>query len=216
MTTINTSAAAATPTAQLSGLTTDYTMFLKLLTTQMQNQDPLNPMDTAQYTQQLVQFSQVEQSIQQTGVLKNMLAQLSGQQISQATGFIGKEARFDSPVAGLGEAPATWTYQITGAPAAITATISDASGKAVRVVTLDPSAQGRFEWDGMKADGTRAADGAYMLALSAVAASGDQLGSTINSVGKVNDVVAAGADIMLGVNGLRLPLYGLIGVSAAS
>jgi flagellar basal-body rod modification protein FlgD len=216
MTTINTTTAAATPTAQLTGLTTDYTMFLKLLTTQMQNQDPLNPMDTAQYTQQLVQFSQVEQSIQQTGVLKDMLAQLSGQQISQATGFIGKEARFDSAVAGLGEAPATWTYQVTGAPAAITATISDASGKVMRVITLDPAAKGRLEWDGVKADGTRAPEGAYTLALSALSTSGDQIDSTINSVGKVNDVVAAGADIMLGVNGLRLPLYGLIAVSAAS
>lgn len=214
MTTINPTAGAGAPASPLASLTTDYTMFLKLLTTQMQHQDPLNPMDTAQYTQQLVQFSQVEQSIQQTSVLRDMLAQLSGQQLSQASGFIGREARFDSPVAGLGDEAAKWTYQFPVAPSAVTATVTDASGNVVNVTTLDPAASGRFEWDGMLSNGTRAPEGAYALELKATNAAGDALAPTINSVGRVNDVVASGADIMLGVNGLRLPLYGLVAVSA--
>lgn len=201
-------------TTQLGGLTADYTMFLKLLTTQMQNQDPLDPMDTSAYTQQLVQFSQVEQSMQQNSSLKDILSQLSGQQLSQASSFIGREARFDSDVAGLATDPATWTYYVEGAPKEITATIKDADGKVVHTVTLDPTTQGRFEWDGMKSDGTKAADGAYTLALSATNAAGDKMKTTINSVAKVTDVVASGNDIMLGVNGIRMPLYGLVAVSA--
>lgn len=59
-----TNTAPTTQSNALSKLATDSTMFLKLLTTQMQNQDPLDPMDTSEYTAQLVQFSQVEQSIQ--------------------------------------------------------------------------------------------------------------------------------------------------------
>nr|WP_306294801.1 FlgD immunoglobulin-like domain containing protein [Sphingobium lactosutens] len=134
--------------------------------------------------------------------------------MSQASSFIGKEARFDSAIAGLGTDPATWTYYINGTPGAITGTIKDSSGQVVNTVTLDPTAQGRFEWDGTKSDGTRAADGAYTLSLAATTAGGDKLDSTINSVAKVTDVVSSGADIMLGVNGIRMPLYGLVGVSA--
>ena len=75
-------ASGGTGTTSLAKISGDYTMFLKLLTTQMQHQDPLSPMDTAQYTQQLVQFSQVEQAITQTGVLREIrdgLSALSGQ-----------------------------------------------------------------------------------------------------------------------------------------
>jgi len=109
MTTINANAGANGTNnsgSPLAGLSKDYTMFLKLLTTQMQHQDPLDPMDTSEYTQQLVQYSQVEQSIQQTGALKDILSQLGAQQMSQASSFIGREARFDSAVAGLGTDPA--------------------------------------------------------------------------------------------------------------
>jgi flagellar basal-body rod modification protein FlgD len=88
----------------------DFNMFLKLLTTQMQNQDPLSPMDSTQYTQQLVQYSQVEQSVQQSGTLKDILARLSTQDLSQASGFIGRDAVFNSAVSGLGTAPASWNY----------------------------------------------------------------------------------------------------------
>src|SRR3954471_22938040 len=116
MTAISSTDAAASITSQLgktgSGTSADFNMFLKLLTTQMQNQDPLSPMDTAQYTQQLVQFSQVEQSIQQTGTLKDILSQLSSGNVATAAGFIGKEASFDSSIAGLSDSgPAKWSWE---------------------------------------------------------------------------------------------------------
>jgi flagellar basal-body rod modification protein FlgD len=216
MTTINsdTTAGAGTAATPITGLGTDYTMFLKLLTTQMQHQDPLDPMDTSEYTQQLVQYSQVEQSIQQTGALKDILSQLSSQQMSQASSYIGHEARFDSAIAGLGEDPATWTYYVDGEPAAIKATITDASGAVVNEVSLDPETQGRFEWDGTKSDGTRAAEGAYTLALAVTNTAGQKLDVTINSAAKVTDVVSSGGEVMLGVNGIRMPLYGLVGISS--
>lgn len=216
MTTINSNYGSAASTSQLAGLSTDYTMFLKLLTTQMQNQDPLDPMDTSEYTQQLVQYSQVEQSIQQNASLQEVIAQLSAQQMSQASSFIGKEARFDSAIAGLGNDPATWTWHVDGTPASITATISDSSGKVMNTVTLDPASQGRYAWDGTLSDGSKAPEGAYTLAVTATTAGGDKLDATINSVAKVTDVVASGNDIMLGVNGIRMPLYGLVAVSAGS
>jgi flagellar basal-body rod modification protein FlgD len=216
MTTINPATGSTPAASPLAGLTSDYTMFLKLLTTQMQNQDPLDPMDTSEYTQQLVQFSQVEQSIQQTSALKDILTQMNGQQLAQASSFIGREARFATNIAGLDATTATWTYTVTGAPVAMNATILDASGAVVNVLPLDATNSGRLEWDGLKADGTRAPKGGYSLTLTAVDASGNKLESTINSVAKVNDVVASGGEIMLGVNGIRLPVSALIAVSASA
>ena len=83
---------AAAATNALGKTSADFNMFLKLLTTQMQNQDPLKPMDSTEYTAQLAQFSQVEQTIQQTGTLKDILSRLSGQDLAQASGLIGREA----------------------------------------------------------------------------------------------------------------------------
>lgn len=209
-----TSTGSASTAASSSGLLTDYNLFLKLLTTQMTNQDPLDPMDTSEYTQQLVQYSQVEQSIQQTGKLGDILSQMLSQQMAQASSYIGREARFDSAVAGLGDGPAKWTYYVGGTPATVTATIKDAKGVTVRTVTLDPSeTQGSYEWDGTRTDGTKAAEGAYTLSISSLAADGSMLDTTINSVGVVDDVVTDGTSIMLGVNGIRLSASGLVALT---
>lgn len=213
----STSSTSSTTAAASTSLLSDYNLFLKLLTTQMTNQDPLDPMDTSEYTQQLVQYSQVEQSIQQTGKLDDILSQLLSQQMAQASSYIGREARFDSAVAGLGDNPAKWTYYVDGTPSTVTATIKDALGGTVATVTLDPSeTQGTYEWDGTKTDGTKATAGAYTLSISALASDGSSLDTTINSVGVVDDVVTDGSSIMLGVNGIRLSATGLVALTTPS
>lgn len=219
MTTVTDTASTAKTTATAAssaGLLTDYNLFLKLLTTQMTNQDPLDPMDTSEYTAQLVQYSQVEQSIQQTGALGDILGQMLSQQMAQASSYIGREARFDSAVSGLGDGPASWTYYVDGTPGTITATIKDAQGATVATAQLEPDAQGSYEWDGKKSDGTKAPAGAYTLSIAATDASGASLETTINSIGVVDDVVTDGTGILLGVNGIRLSAAGLVGLKAAA
>jgi flagellar basal-body rod modification protein FlgD len=219
MTTVTDTASTAKTTATAAssaGLLTDYNLFLKLLTTQMTNQDPLDPMDTSEYTAQLVQYSQVEQSIQQTGALGDILGQMLSQQMAQASSYIGREARFDSPVSGLGDGPASWTYYVNGTPGTITATVKDALGGTVATVQLDPKAQGSYQWDGTQSDGSKAPAGAYTLSIAAKDASGASLDTTINSIGVVDDVVTDGTGILLGVNGIRLSASGLVGLKAAA
>lgn len=195
----------------------DFNMFLKLLTAQMQHQDPLDPMETSEYTQQLVQYSQVEQSIQQTTTLKDVVAKLSGQDMAQASGFIGREARFDSPVSGLDDVgSANWTYYIDGQPQTVVMSIKDASGKVVHEETIAPGEQGRYSWDGKLASGERAVAGAYTLSVKAVAANAANLDVTINAVAIVKDVVTDGQNVLLGVNGIRMPVSGLVAIAAAS
>lgn len=209
-------AMAATATKAGGVLNADFSMFLKLLTTQMQNQDPLDPMDSSEYTQQLVQYSQVEQSVQQTGVLKDILGRLSTQDMAQSAAFIGREARFDSATAGLSASNgATWTYQPERTAASLAGTIKDAAGKVIKTVTLDP-AGGRFSWDGTTESGGKAAEGAYTLAIKALDTAANQVPVTINAVGIVRDVVTDGSGVKLGIGGIRLPVTALIAVSEAS
>lgn len=202
------------PTAK-SVIGADFNMFLKLLTTQMQNQDPLSPMDSTQYTQQLVQYSQVEQSVQQSATLKDILARLSTQDMSQAAGFIGKEAVFSSAISGLGAKPASWTYTADRPITAGTATISDASGAVVFTRALARSdTDGNFLWDGTLADGSKAPDGAYTLSIGGVDAAGATVAAAISSTGTVTDVSARNGVLSLGVNGVQMSIATLVRLAA--
>lgn len=194
----------------------DFNMFLKLLTTQMQNQDPLDPMDTSQYTQQLVQYSQVEQSMQQTGLLRDLLGRMSASDMSQAADLIGREAEFDSSIAGLGSAPASWSWSLPRDAAALTGDIVDSSGKTVATVTLDPAANGgRYSWDGRLAGGGQATEGAYQLKLKATDAAGNSVPVTVRAVGTVQEVVQSAGELWLKIGGASLPMSDLVRVAAA-
>ena len=196
----------------------DFNMFLKLLTTQMQNQDPLDPMDTSEYTQQLVQYSQVEQSVQQTKALKDILTRLSAQDMAQASAFIGREARFDTPATGLGATGAAdWAFTPARPAASLAVNVMDASGKVVHQAQLDPSASnGRYSWNGLLADGTRAPTGAYKLNVTALDNAGSPIDVSVQGVGIVRDVVTDDGAVTLGVNGIRMPLSSLIAISAGA
>lgn len=213
--TITAAATSATTGAATSRTTisADFNMFLRMLTEQMKNQDPLDPMDATQFTGQLVQFSQVEQTVQQTGVLRDVLARIGGMDMMQAAGMIGREVRLDSPVTGLGQGKARWSYEIVGAPAAVTATITDAAGQVVHRRTLAPAASGQVEWDGA-IPGGRAAPGAYTLTLSATDGKDATLATTITAAGTVRQVLSQNGTTMLDVDGATVPLTTLIGIAA--
>jgi len=212
----NTTPTAAATTAEATkGIGADFNMFLKLLTTQMQNQDPLNPMDTSQYTQQLVQYSQVEQTVQQTGTLKDILTRLTSQDMAQASSYIGKEASFNSSSSALGAKPAAWNWTAGSGASSLTASVTDASGNVVATRPIDPASHGRFTWDGTKDDGSKAAAGSYSLAVKALDASGGDVTSTVNGLGVVDGVSAAAGVVSVSVGGMTYPATQLLGVSAA-
>lgn len=199
----------------LSKLSSDYTMFLRLLTTQMQNQDPLSPMDSSQYTQQLVQYSQVEQSIQQTGALKDILARLGSQDMMQASTLIGKQAAYDGAQAGLtASSPAQWTWETDGAPASLVAIIRDASGREIERRTLSSDTRGLL-WDGALSTGGTAPEGGYTLALDARDANGKPVTATLSTSGTVNAVNRTEDGITLTINGRAIPFSDVRNFTAA-
>ncbi|WP_029139944.1 flagellar hook assembly protein FlgD [Citromicrobium sp. JLT1363] len=196
-------------------LNANFDMFLKLLTTQMQNQDPLDPMDTSQYTQQLVQYSQVEQSIQQTSTLKDILASLSTQDLAQSANFLGKRVELDSATAGLSDRqPAQWQWQAERPIQTLSATITDAQGRVVETRELDPASMGSFAWDGSLGNGRTAAAGSYTLSLGALDAAGQNVPVTIRSTGVIDEVATRDGAVTLGINGQGFPSGALLRVIA--
>lgn len=211
------SLAMAAGDAAASKTSADFNMFLKMLTTQMQNQDPLDPMDTSEYTQQLVQYSQVEQTIQQTGTLKDILARLSTQDMAQASSFIGREAQFDSDLSGLSATtPANWGYAASRPVASLVATITNGAGEVVDTRVIDGNAlAGRFAWDGKLAQGGRAPDGVYSLAIKGQDASGGTVPVAISSIGTVKEVVTGNGAVSLQANGVPFAAGKLLRVAQA-
>ena len=203
--TATSTATAATDTSSsnaLGKLATDTTMFLRLLTTQMQNQDPLDPMDTSEYTQQLVQFSQVEQSIQQNASLKSILTALTSDNLVGAASVVGKVASFGSDQAGLtATSPAQWTYATSRPAETVVATIKNASGATVHTVNLTGS-EGELVWDGTLADGTRAPEGAYTLEIAAKDTTGASVPVSISARGLVKEVAQDASGMTFQVNGV--------------
>ncbi|MDV3457406.1 flagellar hook capping FlgD N-terminal domain-containing protein [Sphingomonas sp. HF-S4] len=208
MTTVNSATAIsdAKSAAASTKINADFDMFLKLLTTQMQNQDPLDPMDTAQYTQQLVQYSQVEQSIEQTKTLKEMLSAFGTQNLMQASAMIGAQVETSSEVSGLSATtPAQWTWSADRNVASMTATITDAKGKVIDTLPIDATgAAGAFTWDGTTSAGKKVDPGLYTLKLEGKDASGTKVAATAHAFGKVTDVELNNGSVQMTINGLKV------------
>lgn len=195
---------AATPT-----INADFNMFVKLLTAQMQNQDPLNPMDTSQYTQQLVQFSQVEQSMAQTSTLKSMLAAMSNSDLTQASSLIGKQVSIDSGTATLKDSPVGWSWSASRDVAALNATITDANGRTIDKRALTPTANGDFSWDGTLSGGGKAPQGSYTVNFTATDANGGDVPVSATTSGAIDQVSMESGKVMIGINGQNWPASAL-------
>jgi flagellar basal-body rod modification protein FlgD len=181
----NSLAAALAPTTQATGAdgnAVDKLEFLKLLTTQLQYQDPLNPMDNTAFTAQLAQFSSLEQLTNLNGKFDDLLASQAGLSTLQALGFLGRQV--DAPVDQLqlddgGTMPLRVSLAGDAAQAAVT--ITDDTGKIVSTVDLGALPEGMHHavWDGMTRDGSRATAGDYHVEVSAIDSDGNPVASQL-------------------------------------
>jgi flagellar basal-body rod modification protein FlgD len=180
--------------------------FLHLFIAQLQNQDPLSPLDPDQMTAQLAQFSSLEQL---TGV-NTRLDSLTSLSRNSILGLIGKEIRFDGGKIGVasGQAPGVH-YTLSDRAGTVTATVTTADGTPVRVVQLGAQDAGDhvFQFDGRNASGTTVADGTYNVEISATGTDGKTPVQADLSVQDVVDGVDLSSDppaVMVGT--LRIPL----------
>ena len=171
-------AAAATKTATSATgvdkqtLASNFTTFLQLLTTQLKNQNPMDPLDTNQFTQQLVQFAQVEQQLKSNDQLSTLVSLQKTAQSTAALGYVGQTVVVDGATAKLANNAASWSFNPTK-PATATVTIKSATGQEAYSGTFSVNAgQQNFVWDGKSANGTIWPDGNYTISVTAKDANG--------------------------------------------
>jgi flagellar basal-body rod modification protein FlgD len=166
-----TSSASSTAGVDKDTLAGNFQTFLTLLTTQLKNQNPLDPLDTNQFTAQLVQFAQVEQQLKQNDQLATLVSLQKTAQSTAALEFVGQTVAVDGATAPLSNGTATWDLTVPK-PATATVTIKSATGQTVYTTNTAMNA-GRqtFIWDGKDASGLQWPDGNYTIAISAQDAS---------------------------------------------
>ena len=193
-------------TGSTTSIAENFDAFLSLLTTQLKNQSPLEPLDTNQFTQQLVQFSEVEQSLKQNKSLEAITAQLGAMETSNAVGYIGSNVVASGVRSALSDGRAEWRYTAAGAGSA-EINVIDPSGNVVWNETRDVrSGRGSFVWDGRTAEGGTAPDGLYFIQMVGEGGEGERIAIQTEIVGRVSEVEFTIDGPMLMVGGQRVPL----------
>ena len=167
----------------------NFDTFLALLTTQLQNQDPLDPLKSEQFTEQLVQFTGVEQAIATNKKLDAMLDLQAANQLNSSVSYIGKSAEFVSDKLYLSDEGGKISYGLESKAAQTTITIVDSSGRTVRTLNGATGA-GRHEyvWDGLDGTGSELPDGVYNFSVTAVTADNETINTVSATFGTVTGV----------------------------
>ncbi|MEM8987859.1 MAG: flagellar hook assembly protein FlgD [Pseudomonadota bacterium] len=197
-----TSATQAQSAAQQSttGLAEDFDTFLTLLTTQLQNQDPLEPLDTNEFTSQLVQFTEVEQAIRTNEHLENLIKLQELSEGQTAVDYIGKVITAAGDEAQLIGEKASWRYDLPADAADITVKVKDESGSTVFTSEgAQTAGEHLLYWDGVGDNGQTYPPGKYSLSVEAKDAEAKPITADIF----YREVVGA-VDIVDGVSKLNL------------
>jgi len=198
----------------LSSLSGDYTNFLTLLTTQLKNQDPLSPMDTTQFTQQLVEFSNVEQQINGNKKLDQLIGLQSTANAYGAVGFVGTTISANSDQLPLQSGKAKFDYKIEHTSGAATLKIMDATGNIVMLKQVDATVGTHpVEWDGTDYFGNQLPDGAYSVSVSYQDANGKSYDAPMTTYGKVDSAEISDGTVSLKLGDVTIPLSEVLGIS---
>lgn len=191
----------------------NFTQFLTLLTTQLKNQNPLDPLDTNQFTQQLVQYAGVEQQLKSNDRLDSILTNAKASSAAAATGFIGQTVNADGKTAQLKDGTASWSLTPARAASKATITISDAKGNVVATQSkaLTAGAQ-TFTWDGRASSGFTSAEGTYSIKVDAVDATGSSVAVETQLNAKVDGVDLTGSEPVLILGTSRVPISSVRGI----
>ena len=195
-------AAPSTGTKALSSLAGNFTDFLKLLMTQLQNQDPTSPMDTNQFTSQLVQFSSVEQQINTNSSLTKLIQATQGSNLLQSSGLVGQSVEISGDQLSLQSGQAR--LQFTGTTTQpVNIGVYAASGAKVAAATVTQGAGANsWTWDGKDANHRTLPDGAY----KALVQTADGTAVPFTTLGTVTGVQRSGDAVKVQLGGLSVDL----------
>jgi flagellar basal-body rod modification protein FlgD len=190
----------------------NFDTFLQILTTQLRNQNPLDPLDTNQFTQQLVQFTGVEQQLKTNQYLEAMITATQNSGNAQAVSYVGKVVTAEGSKSELVNGSARWNFAVDK-PANITATVRDMDGNVIFTKT-GSVAQGEsiFTWDGVGNDGRTKPDGSYSITIDARDNDGKLVGVATEMTGEVTGVDFSGSEPVLMIGTARVNLSAVLSV----
>lgn len=181
-----------------AGLAENFDNFLTLLTTQLQHQDPLSPLDTTEFTNQLTNFAQVEQIISSNSKLDRLIELQNTSQLTTGVSYIGKlvEATGDQML--LQDGSGSIGYELNQDSARTTITILNQFGTPV-LFGEGNTAAGRhiYQWDGINESGSELPDGIYGVLVNAFDTDNNLIESTTSTFGRVTGVEVQGSEITL-------------------
>lgn len=198
LTAMNPAAAATQNTAAAAQDT-----FMKLLVTQMKNQDPLNPLDNAQVTSQLAQLSTVTGIEKMNATLQSLIGSYQSSQTLQAASMIGHGVLVAGSSLNLNNGQAPFGIDLNTSAGDVKVTIKNASGMAIRSMDLGSQQAGMLalQWDGTTDSGAAAANGQYSFSVDAIQG-GQKVGATALAFGQVASVANSGQGVVLNVPSL--------------
>lgn len=193
----------------------DFDDFLRLLATQLQQQDPLEPLDARSFTQQLVQYSTVEQAMRANDRIDRLIETVRSGQILQASGFVGQTVHLSGNRIFLPEEGAvTFGYTLAEPAASVRVLIRDGEGRTVAELDGLPGDRGAREavWDGRDRLGRRLSSGFYEIAIEATAADGRPVEADPRVIGRVDGIRFDGERLLLEVGGRLHPAEDVVAV----
>jgi flagellar basal-body rod modification protein FlgD len=189
-----------TASTATTGIADNFQTFLTLLTTQLKNQNPLDPLDTNQFTQQLVQFAGVEQQLKSNDQLKSLIAIEKSAQATQALIYVGNTVAVDGSTTHL-DGSATWNLKAPkGTNAAVTITNSTGQTVYSGKFTL-ANGNSSFVWDGKGNDGTQYPAGDYKMTATGTDSSGKNVAIASEVQGVVDSVDLTATPALLSIGG---------------
>jgi len=193
-------------TGTKSGIANNFDQFLTLLTTQLKNQSPLDPLNTNEFTQQLVQFASVEQQLQSNESLTALVASTRAANLLGAASLVGSKVSADGATGRLANGTAEWRLQAPRAASA-TITISDSTGAVVATEKRSLAAGDQpFTWNGRTSAGGRAADGEYTVKVNALDPAGQTVAVRTEIQGTVEKMDLTGTEPAASIGNVIVPL----------
>lgn len=200
--------------AASAALNTNFDAFLKMLITQMKNQDPTNPMDSNQFTQQLVQMSSVEQQIQTNRNLETLITTNSVANANTAVSLLGKQVEGSGTASLLKNGQADWTFDLAADAPSTTVSVVNSQGATVYSEELEgKEGSNDFAWDGTGSDGSAYPDGSYFLKVSAKDSEGNAVAADTRTSGIVTAIDMSTTDPLLTINGAQIRYSEITGVA---
>ncbi len=188
----------------LTSLSSNFNNFLKMLMTQLQNQDPTSPMDTNQFTSELVQFSSVEQQINTNASLTQLIQLTQGGEVMQASAMTGKKVTVSSDHVPLQNGQGTIQFSTPTAEPVDIAIYNTNGAKLNEAMLMSASGTNTWNWNGKTSSGASVPDGSYQVVVTAANSSGTTTTLSTSIVGTATGVLSQSSGVQLQLGALSV------------